>query len=73
MEESPASDKILVPVVTKEGPVHGYLHETDVGIFYRFSGIPYAKPPLGNLRFLVSIFFVVIDDEITLEGDEKIY
>lgn len=40
---------------TKDGPVCGYIEKTAEGTYYRFKGIPYAKPPVGNLRFLVSI------------------
>lgn len=46
------------PIVhTIYGPVRGY---TESGIkgrqYYAFKGIPYAKPPVGDLRFEVSSF-----------------
>ncbi|XP_060525635.1 juvenile hormone esterase-like isoform X2 [Cylas formicarius] len=35
-----------------DGPIRGVLQETDSGkTFYAFKGIPYAQPPLGELRF----------------------
>lgn len=37
---------------TEDGPVCGYIEKTAEGTYYRFKGIPYAKPPVGNLRFL---------------------
>jgi len=43
-----ATEKILSPVVvTKEGPVQGFISN---GVA-RFLGIPYAEPPVGNLRW----------------------
>ena len=36
-------------VNTDNGKVLGYRHETGV---LRFTGIPFAQPPLGDLRFL---------------------
>ena len=41
-------------VETKDGPVCGYSEKTDEGTCYKFKSIPYAKPPIGKLRFLVS-------------------
>lgn len=49
------SQDIGSPVVTiQEGQIKGMISE-DVrgGKFYSFMGIPYAKPPLGDLRFKV--------------------
>ncbi|XP_050665005.1 juvenile hormone esterase-like isoform X3 [Leptidea sinapis] len=44
---------IQAPVVTvEEGQVQGKLVKTPGGkSYYSFQGIPYAKPPLGSLRF----------------------
>ncbi|XP_043210841.1 juvenile hormone esterase-like [Amphibalanus amphitrite] len=39
-------------VRTKEGPVRGYLERSASGkAFFAFRGIPYARPPVGELRF----------------------
>ncbi|KAK9502366.1 hypothetical protein O3M35_011155 [Rhynocoris fuscipes] len=45
---------------TTEGPVSGYQMKSRSGrSFIAFSGIPYAAPPIGKLRFQVSgwLFF----------------
>lgn len=47
-------------VQTKEGPVRGYIEEIDDKIYYKFKSIPYAKPPLGDLRFLVSLLLLLL-------------
>lgn len=46
-------------VKTKSGELLGKISTTflDKRKFYAFQGIPYAKPPLGLLRFRVSIKF----------------
>lgn len=42
-------------VETNYGPVRGIKRTSAVGDhFYSFRGIPYAKPPIGDLRFKVS-------------------
>ena len=45
------------PVVrVEEGELQGKLVNSPSGkAFYSFQGIPYAKPPIGSLRFRVSI------------------
>jgi len=43
-------------VTTKIGNVHGYTMKTIGGReIYAFEGIPFAEPPIGNLRFRVSM------------------
>lgn len=45
-----------MPVIkTTFGPVRGLQRTSKLGeLFYSFRGIPYAKPPVGPLRFKVS-------------------
>ena len=42
-------------IETKNGQISGHIDITEDGTYYKFKRIPYAIPPLGNLRFLVSI------------------
>lgn len=44
------------PLVTiKQGTLRGTTGtDYDGNVFYCFQGIPYAKPPIGDLRFQVS-------------------
>lgn len=48
------------PVVNvEEGALQGKFITNDFGkSFYSFLGIPYAKPPLGSLRFKVRMQFL---------------
>ncbi|KAJ0178763.1 hypothetical protein K1T71_005538 [Dendrolimus kikuchii] len=41
-----------VIIETKDGPVCGFVEDTEEGTYYKFLGIPYAQPPVGRLRFL---------------------
>lgn len=40
-------------IETNNGRICGYIDRTADGTYYKFKRIPYAKPPLGNLRFMV--------------------
>lgn len=45
-------------VVVQQGVLSGKIGENIHGDkFYSFQGIPYAKPPLGKLRFKVIFYF----------------
>jgi hypothetical protein len=47
------SERVIVGV--KQGDLRGRKVSTKSGLhYYSFQGIPYAKPPVGNLRFHVS-------------------
>ncbi|CAH0725291.1 unnamed protein product, partial [Brenthis ino] len=39
-------------VETNHGPICGYIDRSEEGTYYKFKRIPYAMPPLGNLRFM---------------------
>lgn len=43
-----------------DGPICGYIEKENEKTIYNYKSIPYAKPPLGNLRFLVSTKFISI-------------
>lgn len=50
-----ASENTVVRV--KQGELRGVVEETDYSDQYlAFRGIPYAKPPIGPLRFKVNSF-----------------
>ncbi|KAJ8302994.1 hypothetical protein KUTeg_019390 [Tegillarca granosa] len=38
-------------VTTKSGPIKGVITQHDLGKLYTFFKIPFAKPPVGDLRF----------------------
>lgn len=50
-------DTIYRTVETKNGAVRGILKKTifHKKSYFQFMGIPFAKPPVGDLRFKVSI------------------
>lgn len=44
-----------------DGKVQGIISENlDGGKFYSFLGIPYGKPPIGQLRFRVCETFITV-------------
>lgn len=50
-----STDEEFTIVTTFSGKIRGLKHETlyNQKPYYAFKGIPYAKPPLGSLRFKV--------------------
>ena len=50
-----------VTVRVAQGSLRGQKVKTEAGVtYYSFHAIPYAKPPVGPLRFKVSLIFLVI-------------
>lgn len=48
-------------VSTKSGPVKGYEMGSNFGYqYFNFFGIPYAKPPIGDLRFKVFFYYFTL-------------
>lgn len=55
-----SSESQMAPLVeTREGVISGVVEESVKGTstFYAYYSVPYAKPPVGNLRFKVTSFF----------------
>lgn len=48
-----------VTVRLDSGPVRGYVVQVGSHAVYAFWNIPYAKPPVGNLRFQVTNFNLI--------------
>ena len=56
LEETISSDSEFVVRQTKYGNIRGYVSERLPGVkVEQFLGVPYAAPPVGNLRLEVSI------------------
>ena len=54
-----------VTVRVAQGSLRGQKVNTEAGAtYYSFHAIPYAKPPVGPLRFKVSLRFLVIKPPI---------
>lgn len=46
-----------IVVSTLSGKLQGlFLKSTEGDDYYSFKGVPYAKPPIGDLRFQVSFY-----------------
>lgn len=56
-------------VETNDGKVRGVLKTTLLKQvdYYSFRGIPYAKPPTGELRFKVSVWFSIHAEDMKPE------
>lgn len=58
-----SSEQLLTEIVsTSKGPVRGEIVKTVQNLidYSAFRAIPYAKPPIGDLRFKVFFLFVLI-------------
>lgn len=53
MDSLPEHERCIVQ--TQNGAICGYIDNRDEGTYYKFKSIPYAEPPIGNLRFMVPI------------------
>ncbi|CAH2207999.1 jg24718 [Pararge aegeria aegeria] len=51
MDGIPTDSRLIVDI--SDGPICGYIDRQDERPQYKFKSIPYAKPPLGNLRFMI--------------------
>ncbi|XP_041971314.1 juvenile hormone esterase-like [Aricia agestis] len=51
MDKIPKDEHCII-LQTRNGPICGYITKNDVGTYYKFKRIPYAKPPTGLLRFM---------------------
>lgn len=61
-----------VVVTTRQGKLRGKRVMTANGVaYYSFKGIPYAKPPIGALRFKVSSTLYELHKKITITLQEK--
>ncbi|KAI5644589.1 carboxylesterase family domain-containing protein [Phthorimaea operculella] len=52
MESIPKESKCIVN--TKDGPLCGYIERKNGRNYYKFKGIPYAQPPVEDLRFRIA-------------------
>lgn len=51
----------MVVISIAQGKLKGGETKTDDGVtYYEFLGVPYAKPPIGKLRFRVSKYTVFV-------------
>ncbi|CAB3239295.1 unnamed protein product [Arctia plantaginis] len=46
------SEDLKCILETKDGPICGYIDKIESRTYYKFKSIPYAKPPIGKLRFM---------------------
>lgn len=61
-----------VIVTTRQGKLRGKKVMTANGVaYYSFKGIPYAKPPIGALRFKVSSILHELRQKFTIALPEK--
>ncbi|XP_023942431.1 juvenile hormone esterase [Bicyclus anynana] len=53
MDDIPEEARSVVEI--SDGPICGYIDKQNGGIQYKYKSIPYAKPPVDNLRFMPPI------------------
>ena len=59
----------MVQVRVSEGVLEGELVHNEYGgsFFSYFKGIPYAQPPVGELRFKVIVIFIQTIDRLVVK------